>query len=44
MGMWGGNILLIVLGIYLTWRVASESPGLNLKALFRRPKKIQTST
>ncbi len=25
-GMWGGNILLIAVGIYLTWRVAREAP------------------
>ena len=25
-GMWGGNILLLAVGIYLTWRVAREAP------------------
>jgi lipopolysaccharide export system permease protein len=30
MGMWGGNILLLLVGIYLTYRVATEAPPMAL--------------
>jgi lipopolysaccharide export system permease protein len=28
-GMWGGNLILLLIGIYLTWRVASEAPQMR---------------
>jgi lipopolysaccharide export system permease protein len=30
MGMWGGNIILLAIGAYLTYRVASEAPPMAL--------------
>jgi lipopolysaccharide export system permease protein len=35
LGMWGGNILLTLFGIYLTWRVATERPGVGFATLFK---------
>ncbi len=35
LGMWGGNILLTLFGIYLTWRVATERPGVGFASLFK---------
>jgi lipopolysaccharide export system permease protein len=29
-GMWGGNILLALVGVYLTWRAAVEAPPLKI--------------
>jgi lipopolysaccharide export system permease protein len=29
-GMWGGNLILLIIGIYLTWRVASEAPQMRV--------------
>ena len=28
-GMWGGNLILLLIGVYLTWRVASEAPQMR---------------
>lgn len=33
-GMWGGNILLGALGIYLVWRVATERPSFSIAKYF----------
>ena len=34
LGMWGGNIMLTLLGIYLTWRVAKGQQGMGFKSFF----------
>jgi lipopolysaccharide export system permease protein len=35
LGMWGGNIIMGAIGVFLTWRVATEAPKLSFGKFFK---------